>query len=72
MLIIDEFKNQGIDYYSEPVPQSVIDFAKQKYPNSWENFLEKYKLLKCKIVVTDSRTNILSQRNNFLLNKGMV
>lgn len=42
LLIIDEFKNQGIDYYSEPVPQSVIDFAKQKYPNSWENFLEKY------------------------------
>ena len=42
LLVIDEFKNQGIDYYSEPVPQNVIDFAKQKYPNSWETYLEKY------------------------------
>lgn len=40
--IINEFKNQGIDYYSEPVPQSVMIFSKQKYPNSWEDFLEKY------------------------------
>ncbi|MCR5437334.1 MAG: hypothetical protein K6E97_09760 [Treponema sp.] len=40
--IIEEFKNQGVDYYSEPVPQSVIDFAKQKYPDSWEDFLERY------------------------------
>lgn len=40
--IIQEFLTQDIDYYSEPIPQNVIEYAKQNYPDSWEEYLKVY------------------------------
>lgn len=40
--IIQEFKNQGLDYYSEPIPDDIKKIIKSIYPNSWEEYLKVY------------------------------
>ena len=40
--IIQEFKNQGIDYYAEPIPPLIEKFVKVKYPDVWEEYLKEY------------------------------
>lgn len=40
--IIEEFKNQGIDYYSEPIPDDVLDKIKRLYPKTWEEYIKVY------------------------------
>lgn len=40
--IIQELKNQGIDYYSEPIPDDVLDKIKELYPNTWEEYIKEY------------------------------
>ena len=40
--IIEEFKRQGIDYYSEPIPDDVLDKIKRLYPKTWEEYIKVY------------------------------
>ena len=40
--IIKEFENQGIDYYSEPIPDDVLEKIKKEYPNNWEEYIKVY------------------------------
>ncbi|MCR5612570.1 ankyrin repeat domain-containing protein [Treponema sp.] len=40
--IIQEFKNQGVDYYAEPVPPEIEILIRQEYPDSWEEYLKEY------------------------------
>lgn len=42
MEIVNEFKNQGIDYYAEPVPADVERLIKKKYPDTWEEYIKVY------------------------------
>lgn len=42
MEIVKEFERQGVDYWSTPIPDDVIQWAKNVYPNTWEEYLEKY------------------------------
>lgn len=40
--IVDEFENQGIDYWSTEIPESVYAIFKKKYPDNWQELIEKY------------------------------
>ncbi|MCC8114649.1 MAG: hypothetical protein LIP03_11815 [Bacteroidales bacterium] len=40
--IIELLKRRGLDYDTGPIPESVVRWAKQKYPDSWEHYLEVY------------------------------
>ena len=40
--IVDEFENQGIDYWSTEIPESVYVIFKKKYPDNWQELIEKY------------------------------
>lgn len=42
MEIVEEFKKQGVDYWAEPIPENIQFIIKNLYPNSWEDFLQKY------------------------------
>lgn len=42
MEIIDEFKKQGMDYWSTPIPGDVLKKIKDLYPTNWEEYIEKY------------------------------
>lgn len=42
MQIVDFLKSRGIDYHSLPIPDYVKKKAKEKYPDNWEEYLEKY------------------------------
>ncbi len=40
--IIDFLKDKGLDYYSTPIPESVVRWAQKEYPDSWQDYLKKY------------------------------
>ncbi|WP_318679760.1 hypothetical protein [Treponema sp.] len=40
--IIQDCKNQGIDYYSEPIPEETLDKIKKLYPDTWEEYIKVY------------------------------
>jgi|SRR5579859_5966567 len=42
MQIVDFLKGKGIDYRAIPVPEYVKKKAQEEYPNSWQEYLEKY------------------------------
>lgn len=42
MAVVEFLKKQGIDYRSYPIPESVKKDAKILYPNSWQEYLERY------------------------------
>lgn len=42
MEIVNEFKNQGIDYFTEPVPENILNSIKKEFPDSWEDYLKVY------------------------------
>ena len=42
MEIVKEFKRQGIDYFSEPIPEQSLKLVKMLYPDNWEEYLRQY------------------------------
>lgn len=42
MKVVDILQKRGVDYYSTPIPNYVIEDAKRKYPDSWQEYLQKY------------------------------
>ncbi len=42
MEIISFLRSKGIEYKDVPIPEYVISKAKKDYPNSWQEYLEKY------------------------------
>ena len=42
MQIVEFLKENGIDYYSTPIPDLIIKKVKEEYPNNWEKYLEEY------------------------------
>jgi hypothetical protein len=42
MEIVNYLKNEGIDYFKSPIPETTIELAKRNYPNSWQEYLDKY------------------------------
>ncbi|MBN8574210.1 MAG: ankyrin repeat domain-containing protein [Candidatus Kapabacteria bacterium] len=42
MQIVDFLKSKGIDYRATPVPEYIKERIKERYPNSWQEYLEKY------------------------------
>lgn len=42
MKIVDFLKSKGIDYRATPIPEYIKKKAKEEYPNSWQEYLEKY------------------------------
>jgi len=42
MQIVDFLKSKAIDYRSTPIPDYIKEKAKEKYPNTWQDYLEKY------------------------------
>lgn len=42
MEILKEFKRQGIDYFSEPIPEQSLKLVKMLYPDNWEEYLKLY------------------------------
>ena len=42
MLIVDFLKEKGVIYKRVPVPEYVLKQVKDRYPNNWQEYLEKY------------------------------
>ena len=42
MQIVEFLKENGMDYYSTPIPDFIIERVKKEYPNNWEKYLEEY------------------------------
>jgi len=42
MQIVEEFKRQGVDYWSTEIPESRLDQIKKLYPDTWEEYIQKY------------------------------
>ncbi len=42
MEIVKEFKRQGIDYFSVPIPEKSLELVKKLYPDNWEEYLKLY------------------------------
>jgi ankyrin repeat protein len=42
MLIVDFLKDRGVIYKRVPVPEYVLKQVKDRYPNNWQEYLEKY------------------------------
>lgn len=42
MKIVDFLKSKGMDYRATPIPDYIKKKAKEEYPNSWQEYLEKY------------------------------
>lgn len=42
MEIVNYLKKEGIDYFKSPIPETTIELAKQNYPNTWKEYLDKY------------------------------
>ena len=40
--IARDLKTKGIDYNSVPIPDYIIDMAKEQYPSTWKEYLKKY------------------------------
>ena len=42
MEIVDYLREKGIDYKKVPIPEKVVKYAKRKYPDSWQEYLDNY------------------------------
>ncbi len=42
MEIVEEFKRQGVDYWGTEVPKSRFEQIKKLYPDTWEEYIQKY------------------------------
>jgi len=42
MQIVGFLKSKGIDYRATPIPKYIKNKAREKYPKTWEEYLEKY------------------------------
>lgn len=42
MLIVDFLKGKGVIYKRVPVPEYVLKQVKERYPNNWQEYLDKY------------------------------
>jgi uncharacterized protein len=42
MRIVDFLKGKGIDYRATPIPDYIREKAQKKYPDTWQEYLEKY------------------------------
>ena len=42
MLIVDFLKEKGVIYKRVPVPEYVLKRVKDRYPNNWQEYLDKY------------------------------
>jgi len=42
MQIVDEFMNQGYNYWETSIPEIMIKNIKKQYPDSWEEYIKKY------------------------------
>lgn len=40
--LIKFLKTKGIDYDSVPIPDYIIDMAKEQYPSTWKEYLKQY------------------------------
>lgn len=40
--VISFLKAKGLDYEKEPIPDYIERYIKKKYPNNWQEYLEKY------------------------------
>ena len=40
--VISFLKAKGLDYDEEPIPDYIERDIKKKYPNNWQEYLEKY------------------------------
>lgn len=42
MEIVNEFANQGVDYWSRPIDKRKLEQIKKLYPDTWEEYITKY------------------------------
>lgn len=42
MQIVDFLKSKGIDYRNSPIPEFIKEKAKEKYPKTWQKYLDEY------------------------------
>ena len=42
MEIVDFLRKNGIYYKKVPIPEEIVEFAKRDYPDSWQEYLDKY------------------------------
>lgn len=42
MEIVEAFAKQGVDYWSTPIHDSILEQIKKLYPDSWEEYILKY------------------------------
>jgi hypothetical protein len=42
MKIVDFLKSKGIDYRASPIPDYIEKSVKEKYPDSWQDYLKRY------------------------------
>jgi len=42
MEIVQEFANQGVDYWSTPIPEWTLQNIKKRYPDTWEEYIKVY------------------------------
>lgn len=42
MEIVKEFERQGVDYHGTKIPKPDLERIQEKYPDTWEEYIEKY------------------------------
>lgn len=42
MEVVKYLKEQGIDYFQQPIPDYILERIKQQYPDTWQEYIEKY------------------------------
>ncbi len=42
MEVVDFLQKHGIDYRNTPIPEFTLQRIKELYPNSWQEYIEKY------------------------------
>ncbi len=40
--IVYFLKSKGLDYYKEPIPERILKKIKERLPDNWKNYIEKY------------------------------
>lgn len=42
MEVVKYLKEHGIDYFQQPIPDYILERIKQQYPDTWQEYIEKY------------------------------
>lgn len=42
MEIVEEFARQGVNYWDTEIPEYTLNLIKKRYPDTWEEYIEKY------------------------------